>query len=73
VKSVADAHRARTIAQVLELPVADRIALALFLGDEDLALYAAANRLNPVAAKQRLRRQRQRGRTFSGCAALPEP
>jgi hypothetical protein len=73
VSSVADDLRSRTAARVLALPVASRIALALSLGDDDLARFASATGLAGAAALRRLRSQRQRGRTPSACASGPRP
>ena len=73
VPSVADDLRARTTARVLAMPVADRIALALALGDDDLALYVTASGLDPDEARRRLRGRRQRGRTPSASAAIECP
>lgn len=61
-RSVADDLRRSTAARVLELPIAARIALALSLGDDDLALFARTSGLAPDAARLRLRAQRSRGR-----------
>jgi len=58
---------------VLEMPVAERIALALALGDDDLALYVRASGLEPAEALRCLRVRRQNGRTPSACAALDPP
>ena len=70
-ESVARELRARTVARVLDMPVTERIALALFLGDEDLAVFVRSSGLEEAEARRRLRTQRQRGRTPSGCAAAP--
>jgi len=69
-KSVADELRAETRARVLGLPVAARIALALQLGDEDAALYAAHAGLEIDEARRRLHTQRAHGRAFSHAARL---
>ena len=55
------------------MPVAERIALALALGDDDLALYVRASGLEPAEALRCLRVRRQNGRTPSACAALDPP
>ena len=68
--SVADDLRARTLALVQELSVSDRIALALSLGDDDLALFVRSSGLDQEAALHRLRSQRAHGRRRS-CAADP--
>lgn len=65
--SVADALRGRTREHVEALPVRDRIALALALGDDDLALFARAAGLDRREALERLRAARRRGRLASGC------
>jgi hypothetical protein len=69
--SVADDLRARTSARVLALPVRARIALALALGDDDLALYARFSGLDPRTALLRLSATRQHGRAPSACAHGP--
>ena len=71
--SIADGLRERTIAQVLALTVAERIALAFRLGDDDLALYVRASGLDGDEARRRLRARRQIGRTPSRSAALGRP
>ena len=71
--SVADQLRARTRAQVLALPVRDRIALALSLGDADLALFVRASGLDVMTALARLRASRRHGRTPSACAGGCDP
>ena len=71
VPSIADDLRAQTTARVLAMPVADRIALALSLGDDDLELFARTSGLNRNAARRRLMNQRRRGRSPSACAAPP--
>jgi hypothetical protein len=68
VRSVADELRARTVAQVLALPVPDRIELALTLGDDDLALFLRTSGMAPGAALGVLRAQRQRRRIPSASA-----
>jgi hypothetical protein len=70
---VADDLRERTIARVLALPVAERIALAFRLGDDDLALYVRASGLEPDEARRRLCARRHAGRTPSASAALDRP
>ena len=67
-RSVADDLRARNSARVLQLSVPERIALALSLGDEDLARFSQANRLQPAEALARLRAIRARGRRPSVAA-----
>lgn len=67
-RSVIDELRRDTVTRVLALPVPERIALALSLGDEDLARYAAHSGLDADEARRRLRAQHARGRTPSRAA-----
>jgi hypothetical protein len=67
--SVADQLRRDTADRVRRLPVAERIALALAIGDDDLALYMQASGKDRAAALQDLRAQRARGRTPSRSAS----
>ena len=67
--SVAEDLRARTVARVLAMPMRERIALALALGDDDAAQFARCNGCSPDAARRRLAETRRRGRTVSRCAA----
>lgn len=69
-RSVADDLRLRTIARVLDLPVAARVELALSLGDDDLALFVRTSGLGRDEALRRLRAQRARGRVPSGAATI---
>ena len=74
--SVTDESRARDRAVVLAMPVAERMALALALGDEAVAMYARVHRVSSAEAFLRLSRQRQRGRGVSGVTGprpLPHP
>jgi hypothetical protein len=64
-RSVADALRLDSARAIAELPAADRIALALRLGDEDVALYRAAHRVSEAAARRELARARAVGRLKS--------
>jgi len=73
VRSIADGLREQTIARVLALTVAERIALAFRLGDDDLSLYVRASGLEGDEARRRLRARRQIGRTPSRSAALGRP
>lgn len=66
---VAASFRHDTLAADLALSPGERVAQALRLGDCDVALYAAAHGVDPVTARQVLRRQRAVGRVVSGCAA----
>lgn len=68
--SVDDDLRARPIARVLALPLRDRIALALALGEADLDLYVRVSGLDRPEALRRLRAQRARGRRPSCAAAV---
>lgn len=70
-KSVADALRHETGAAIRRMPVADRIALALALGDDDLFLHMQAAGLRRDEALRRLRAQRARGRAVRSDAAAP--
>ena len=67
-RSVADELRGRDIERVLQLPVNERVALALSLGDEDLDLYVRSSGLTTAAALSRLRASRSRGRRTSHSA-----
>lgn len=67
VTSVADDLRTRTTARVLAMTIAERIALALALGDDDLAQFVRSSGLEPSVALRRLRARRQDGRTPSAC------
>ncbi len=68
--SVADQLRARTRTYVLALPVSERIALALALGDDDLERYVRHSDLMRTDAIRRLQRQRAHGRRPSAAAAI---
>jgi len=59
---VADDLRVRTLARVLEMPVAARIRLALSLGDDDLDLFVRSSGLDRADALGRLRARRAHGR-----------
>ena len=67
-RSVIDELRRDTVTRVLALPAAERIALALSLGDEDLARYVSYTGLDADQARERLRAQHARGRTPSRAA-----
>ena len=60
--SVADALRAATVARILAMPIEDRIALALSLGDADLEAFVRGSGLPQDEALARLRESRQHGR-----------
>jgi hypothetical protein len=71
--SQADALRDRVVERVLALSIPERIALALALGDDDLALFVRTSGLDPATARQRLRAQRQHGRVPSISAGPSVP
>ena len=64
-RSVADDLRVETARTVARLSPLERIALALRLGDEDVALYRAAHGVNEVEARASLARTRSLGRRRS--------
>lgn len=70
-KSVADQLRERTAQAVRDLPVAERMALALSLGDADLDMYVRASGLDRTTALKQLRAQRARGRATPSRSADP--
>lgn len=72
-RSVADELRAERRAVGHDLPSDERVELAWRLGDDDLAAYCAARRLDRVTALQRIRALRQMGRMPSRCAAEEPP
>jgi hypothetical protein len=61
-RSVADDLRLDSTRTVASLPVADRIRLALRLGDEDVARYRAAHGVGDAEARRALARSRRTGR-----------
>lgn len=63
--SVADALRRETLMRLVALSAEERMALALWLGDEDVALYLRAHRGDPDDARAALRRARAVGRPSS--------
>ena len=63
--SVADQLREDNRRRLLRLTPAERIALALRLGEEDIHLYAAAHDVSRFEARARLRRTRHFGRQRS--------
>jgi hypothetical protein len=67
-RSVADQLREDTRARVLALPLMARIATALQLGDDDVALYAAHAGVGVDEARRRLCTQRAHGRRSSQSA-----
>jgi hypothetical protein len=70
VRSVADDLRLKTIARVLDMPIAARLQLALALGDDDLDVFVRTSGMGRDEARRRLRAQRARGRVPSGAAAI---
>jgi hypothetical protein len=68
-RSVADDLREESRAEVRAMTPAERVALALELGERDLELYCQANGLTREEAMRLLDRRRQLGRsTPSRCA-----
>jgi len=63
--SVADELRQETLEEVRHLSPDDRVSRALELGDFDLALFCASQKLEPAVAHERLRQTRQVGRRTS--------
>lgn len=63
--SVADQLRDESRRRVLEMSPAARVELALWLGDEDAKLFAAANGVTEAEARLALIRRRQAGRQLS--------
>jgi hypothetical protein len=72
-RSVAGDLRRRTQAEVLALPPAARVELALSLGDDDLDLFVATSGLDREVARRRLCAQRQVGRAPSVAGTLGGP
>lgn len=68
--SVADAFRRNTRERVLRLSVAERIALALSLGDADLDLYMKTSGKTRDQSLRDLSARRARGRAKSRAASL---
>lgn len=64
-RSVADDLRRDSARAVATLPVAERIALALRLGDEDIARYRAVHGVSAAEARRVFTRARAVGRTPS--------
>lgn len=71
-KSIADELRHETAAAILRMPVPDRIALALALGDDDLSLFMRTSGLGRDEALRQLRAQRAHGRAVRSHAASPD-
>jgi hypothetical protein len=72
-RSVADDLRLETVRAVAKMPVADRISLALRLGDDDVALYRAAHGVSEANARATLARARAIGRLPSPSNDRAEP
>jgi hypothetical protein len=66
--SVADDLRTQRTRELLRLALAERIALSLRLGDEDLAVVCAARGLSEHDARLLIERSRQVGRRPSAVA-----
>jgi hypothetical protein len=64
-RSVADELRDRSRREVEQMSPAERVALALRLGERDLDLFSRAQGLTREEARRQLRAQRQKGRTPS--------
>ena len=64
-RSIADDLRVESAHAVARLTVAERIALALRLGDEDIALYRAAHGVSDRHARATLAQARAVGRVRS--------
>ena len=69
VSALSDYLRERAADDVRRMSPQERVSLALRLGDEDLALFCAANRVEPDVARRHVARQRQTKRRASACAA----
>ena len=67
-RSVADDLRDATRRRLATMSAAERLRLALSLGDADVTCYAAANDIAPAEARRRLRAGRQIGRRPSVCS-----
>ena len=68
--SVADFLRQETDRDVSRLSVSERVALAFELGDQAVAIFAAAKGLTRDEARRILRKNSQVGRRFSAAASL---
>ncbi|HEX4498346.1 MAG TPA: hypothetical protein VIE43_21900 [Thermoanaerobaculia bacterium] len=66
-KSVADELRQRDREAAKSLSPAQRLELALAMGDEDIAAFCAARGISRKEGIRLLQRQRQAGRTPSKC------
>jgi len=69
-KSVLDRRRDEDRGAVLALTAAERVALALALGERDLEAFRRARGLSRVDAARILDRQKQYGRRASACLAV---
>jgi hypothetical protein len=61
-RSVADDFRNESARMVAKLPMSERVALALRLGDQDVALYQAAHGISHADARRALATARHVGR-----------
>lgn len=61
-RSVADDFRSESARQVANLPVSERVALALRLGEQDVALYRAAHGTSDADTRRALALARNVGR-----------
>jgi hypothetical protein len=66
-KSVADELARAESERVARLSSAERVALALALGERSIADYAAARGLDREAARKEIERERQAGRRPCAC------
>ena len=64
---VADEVREAQTREVLAMTPGERVELALRLGDEAVATFAAARGLTHDEARRALQREGQRGRRYSRC------
>jgi len=64
---VAEQLRQEQVAQIQRLTPARRVALALELGERDLRVYMAFQKMDQSAALKAIRRSRQLGRRYSRC------
>jgi hypothetical protein len=67
VKSAADDLHAELRKRFNQLPVAERLELALQRGNEELEFFRQAKGLDWKTARRILERRQQAGRTFSKC------
>ncbi len=64
-RSLADGFRTESARAVAKLPVSERVALALRLGDRDAALYRTAHGISDSDARRALASARNVGRASS--------